>query len=544
MLQEFTMPRFCQRIRMLFNAWNRWKGAPSNRATFLTRPAWQALILGMVLTNSNGPVGIPQPGAESFSALSCRSGAGLGQPDERPVLDLARGFPPSSSFFGERTVVWLASRPEDSLPPPRAIDRKWEGTLAPAEAALLADAADAHLDHHSLFQAALIAGGTVQDDLLRHYEAKFQAWIAQLREQNVSTQTPLQRAETIFRFMHQRILTGGYELRASDLAGTIQTGQYNCVSASLLYNCLVEQFGIEARGLEWNGHARTRLLLPNTVLDVETTCARWFDLLRNPEESLAQVTPVQPKTPQWRAKTAEKHAPTGPLPPERANTQQEGYDFPRRQSPGREVANLALVATIYYNRGVDLLTEGRYSEALAANAKALRLDPEHPTAWGNFLATMNNWAVALGRSGRYSEAAALLAHGLALAPSYGPFQTNFVHVHSQWTDQLCREGRFAEALDILARSAPLAPASYVGAFREAQLRVAKEWSQACLSRGDTLQAVHIWKELQTRLGMSQDVLEAEAAGLHGLVQTEGSTTPSDGTLSEGTTSTSTKNELP
>ena len=86
---------------------------------------------------------------------------------------------------------------------------------------------------------------------------------------------------------------------------------------------------------------------------------------------------------------------------------------------------MELVATIYYNRGVDLLAEERFADAAAANLKAVRLDPQNATAKGNLLATINNWAIDLATSGNYEKAAALWQLGLATDPRYDAFRTNY-----------------------------------------------------------------------------------------------------------------------
>ena len=52
--------------------------------------------------------------------------------------------------------------------------------------------------------------------------------------------TPRQRAEAVFAFLHQSILRGGYDLQASDLRQAFDHGRFNCVTASLLFNCLAE----------------------------------------------------------------------------------------------------------------------------------------------------------------------------------------------------------------------------------------------------------------------------------------------------------------
>ena len=116
-----------------------------------------------------------------------------------------------------------------------------------------------------------------------------------------------------------------------------------------------------------------------------------------------------------------------------------------------------LIATIYYNRGVDLLAENRFGEAVSANAKALRFDSANQTARGNLLATLNNWAIDLANDGHYARAVDLLDRGLALDPTYETFKVNYVHVHHEWVESLCNSERFQGALDALAKAADKQP---------------------------------------------------------------------------------------
>ena len=99
---------------------------------------------------------------------------------------------------------------------------------------------------------------------------------------------------------------------------------------------------------------------------------------------------------------------------------------------------------------MDLLGQKQFAAAVAANAKALRLDPSSVTARGNLLATINNWAVA--EASARSSPAGLLRQGLAVDPTYEMFKNNDRHVHRQWIAH-CRAEEFAQALDVLAAAA-------------------------------------------------------------------------------------------
>ena len=362
-------------------------------------------------------------------------------------------------------VVWMATgvggdlafssavRPVPLLGPGSAIHRL-EGELCGLEQRLFADAADGKLDSHRLLGAALVASGVNDARRLRHYEMQVADWVAELRVSRKVSGSPQEKARAIFEFMHGRILHGGYLFDCTDLTVALDRGYFNCVSASVLFNCLAERFGLPARGLEAPGHATSRLILPEGTLDVETTCPSWFRLMNDPKRQRELVE------------------------------QTTGYRRPEGGLPAdcREVSGVELVATIYYNRGVDLLGRKQFAPAVAANAKALRLDPSSATARGNLLATLNNWAIALGSDGHYARAVELLRQGLALDATYKTFTVNYVHVHHQWVEHLWGGERFEAALEVLAEAQRQYPGqSY---FPKARLDVYRRWAAFARGRGD------------------------------------------------------------
>jgi hypothetical protein len=319
---------------------------------------------------------------------------------------------------------------------------------------------DGRFGEFSLLEAGLIAGGVDRRDELRRYCQRFDRLVASLRDSGKVRGTPRQRAEVLFAFLHESILRGGYDLQASDLRQTFDRGRFNCVTASLLFNCLAERFDLKAVGLEIPGHAMSRLELPAETLDIETTCPRWFALLDQPSAAGG---------PQWgAAPRAQTAIAVQAAPPARQAA--------KERRPPRQVSDVELVATIYYNRGVDLLAEKRFAEAAAANAKAVRLDPKNATAKGNLLATINNWAIDLGTSGEYEKAAELLRLGLATDPGYEAFRTNYVQLFRQWSEHLCHSGRYEDAARLLAQAAEEQPDEKF--FHEAAVEVLRRGAKS------------------------------------------------------------------
>jgi len=337
---------------------------------------------------------------------------------------------------------------------------RYEGMLSGLEVQLFADAVDGCWDDHCLLEAALIAGGATDGKSLAESTARFDRFVEQARQQ-VDGEAPADvLAEQLFAFMHKHVLTGGYELECTDLAGTLKDGRFNCVSSTVLFNCLATRFGLKPVAVELPGHAMSRLRVDGKKFDVETTCPSWFLLKDDPGRRAALV----------------------------AKTIGAGRQA-TAQRPGREVSPVELVAMIFYNRGVDLLNAKRFAQAASANAKALRLDPSSCTARGNLLATLNNWAITVGAMQRFDDAIDLLEQGLSIDAKYATFTANYVHLHYQWSESLCSSEHFETALAMLTE----ADAEVIGADRLAQLRldVYRRWAGRTFERGQSDKALSL-----------------------------------------------------
>jgi hypothetical protein len=376
----------------------------------------------------------------------------------RPLLCLtacALGLALNASACGEpayrerpsRSTAWHDATAE-THPTVWGVSR-FEGTPSAIEAALSADADQGQWDRISLMAAALAAGGVTDPDRNRQYETLFELRVAELQKSGCMNRPPRQRAEEIFEFLHRRILRGGYRVDCSDLSDTLVRGHFNCLTASILFNCLARRCGLTVQTIQLPGHARSRLILPEGPLDIETTCPEWFSARAG-----AGKTRAGPRDDAENGQfsgLAGVHVPVFSAPPAVSEEQADlsentiGMRSAGPDNPARVLSDVQLVATVYYNRGIELLRQERFAEAAAANARALRLDPASVTARGNLLATLNNWAIQLGSERKFSAAAQLLQDGLALDPGYEKFHTNYVVLHRRWIESLVDSGRLQEA---------------------------------------------------------------------------------------------------
>lgn len=319
--------------------------------------------------------------------------------------------------------------------------------MDPIEQALLQDAQDGKWDHFDLFRAALIVEGIRDEEVIRRYEARLDAVLAEayakLQAEGKAV-TPDRLTRELFETLHRDLLTKNYNIDCTHLARVLETGHFNCVSATVLFNALASKAGLDVVALEMPGHALSRVRFTDEAgreqsMNLETTAPNWFALQSEKARNQATMHHVA------RPIRAESLPATG---------NPESTDVPSTDTLSkklREITPVQLIATIYYNQGVDLLAQDRFAEAAQANIKALHLDPSSETAWGNLMATFNNWAIKLATdSKRYDLAATLLDQGVYLDPNYDKFPSNQLHIYYHWIRDLAMENRIADAQTVFA----------------------------------------------------------------------------------------------
>jgi tetratricopeptide (TPR) repeat protein len=303
----------------------------------------------------------------------------------------------------------------DGVPRPSA-------RMSPVERTMFADARDGRFDRMDLIQAALVASGTTDTFQLARYQEQFSQFAAKLRPRIQRIGDPDSRAEALFSALHKDLLDGRYLAAQSDIAITLERGDYNCLSSVILYVALARSCEVDVYPAVLPGHIIAVLSKPDGVKPVETTYARWFVAVRAGRVDHVAV-------------------------PGAANV--AAYD--RRQA--RRLTEPELIALVYYNQGYEHLMQNRFAAAWSANQKALALDPDSDRSRENFLATINNWSLALCERSEFATAQRLVAQGLEVAPDYAPLRANNRHVHRRWAERLAADGQWQAAANLLRRAA-------------------------------------------------------------------------------------------
>ena len=359
------------------------------------------------------------------------------------------------TFYGDRQASANSLTPDSFLvtlncktADPQQVPPRYSIMLRkvdPVEQALFQDAMSGRWNNFDLFRAAMVAEGIRDAELIRTYETRLDALVAKVAviAQTSGNTSPQAKTRALFEAMHQEILTQPYSLDCTELSKVMKTGHFNCVSATILFNCLAEKAGLDVCALEKPGHALSRVKFAGgAAMDIETTCPTWFDLKNEEERLMAIEARVAPSLGTANPATAQNAVP--------ATAEPKVKSF----SDLREISPVQLVATIYYNRGVDLYAKKSHPEAAAANVKALYLDKDNEQAWTNLLVSINNWAldaVDENKTDRlYDLAVILLDRGVSLDPTYENFRSNYVYVFYHWIRDLAGLGQFDKARGVFA----------------------------------------------------------------------------------------------
>lgn len=388
------------------------------------------------------------------------------------------------------------------------------------EKLLLLDAKDGRWDSGDLLSASLIAEGLTTRESRAHYRSRFETLLAALEIQTADMSDQLMKTQCVYNFLHSKTLVSKYDLNCSSIAASLDSGVFNCVSATVLFNCFASRVGLEVAALETTGHAKSRVKYEDSYLDLETTCSNWESLpdhinpyslayinrrkaertkgipaavdgftselaegiSREKGQEKGQVNQIgfTDLSPEVAAdgkrevtgqvlfkpvvfkgeedETPDESMASGLVREETPLTLEDGsttfgldkeaplgYSFTRSRRPMREITDVELVATIYYNVGVDRYQSGDYENAVVSYIKAAQLAPNNLTILGNLKATLNNWAIDVAtKEKKYSTAIRITELGLMIDPDFREFNMNMPIFFRDWIDYLAKDNKWDE----------------------------------------------------------------------------------------------------
>ena len=300
----------------------------------------------------------------------------------------------------------------------------------------------AELDRAGLLEASLIASGLDDPDQRRAWQKRWQQHTERIRHAMTEQSDAAEPGNVLLGLLHTTVLGGEYDAGCTEVHQSLKTGDFNCVTATVLFVCLCRENGLQVQVVSAPGHVYCRMATDPPV-DVQTTAPNGYGA--PPEAELVS------------------------LGHERFVTRFAGGN---RQA-SRVLSDAELLGKIYYNRGVSDLEQAAFASAADLLQTSVRLDAKDEMARENLLAGLNNWALAVSDEGDFQQATRLLRQGLDLDASHEPLLDNDLHVHSQWVAQLCRQHHYAAAIDVLDAAQQRRPDAVL--FSQGQLTVYRLW---------------------------------------------------------------------
>ncbi|MFH1529630.1 MAG: hypothetical protein ABIK09_02725 [Pseudomonadota bacterium] len=352
-----------------------------------------------------------------------------------------------------------------------------DSVTGPAEKALLADMADGSLDDMNLVEAGLVASGVVWTEDLGRFRPRVEGLVDAARAA-AGEGANRDRARRVFEWLHQEILVR-YEVHGVDLPGVLNDGRYNCVSATLLYNGLLEELGIRSAAVLVPSHVYSVVRAGDRWIEVETTSPKGFSPARTLDEY---------------KRFLEARNLGGEAVRHQGGDAVENTALIKEIEGERErVDNRVLVALVYSNIGVARLRDRDPEGALAAFSKAtavgggIRRFRESRDGMINNLAwsllkerrydaaielmdrartigdltrklrdSMDEWAIyafhkkgmALVEAERFTDARDALLEGLGRHPGQGVLLNNLEVCYTRHVSRLLDSGRIPEGLTV------------------------------------------------------------------------------------------------
>jgi tetratricopeptide (TPR) repeat protein len=229
-------------------------------------------------------------------------------------------------------------------------------------------------------------------------------------------------ARFLFLRMHKNILKE-YDESSTTLDAIIDTGRFNCLSSTLLYNCILEDFGFDSSAVILPSHAYTLLTINGRDIDVENTSPYGFDIGTNIEAQ----------------KIFEKLT---------------GYSYSHDPSIAEIVGKKGLLAYTYENLSYFDNKSGKIYESFQDALKSLAIYPEGKFIYSNVSAAYSTYSMYLAEVKKdYGLSLSILKEAIEFIPEKSYFYTNYFYVENLYLNSLVGSSSYDKAFEELDNSA-------------------------------------------------------------------------------------------
>ncbi len=142
------------------------------------------------------------------------------------------------------------------------------------------DISDGELNDFSQIEAAFIISGADSNGRLQQGFAWFNELVTDIQAKNLIGYDRIPSAEKLFLYLHTSWLKD-YQLKATTLFDILDRKEYNCVSATVLYNLLCDEVGLSTEAFETPTHVYTIFTNITRQVMVENTTSMGFNIMKN-----------------------------------------------------------------------------------------------------------------------------------------------------------------------------------------------------------------------------------------------------------------------
>jgi hypothetical protein len=265
------------------------------------------------------------------------------------------------------------------------------------------DITDGYLDSYTKIEAAFILSGITNPDSLRDHLEWYQQLLAKINTFAFDLDDPIGSAQTVFMYLHAEWLIT-YALESTTLADIVRNKEYNCVSATILFNILCEDLNWSCEAFETPTHVYTILNNFRQKVMIENTSHMGFDIMKNLKAYSKYLAQYYPNNEVLRI----------------------GLDklYYYENSKGRVINNTELLGLLAYNRAYLAKKKKAYKKAYEYVLLAQQFNRDSRSNVNFEIGLYYTWGNQLYNRQQYLEAFAVFADGYYRYPENEDFLTN------------------------------------------------------------------------------------------------------------------------
>lgn len=335
------------------------------------------------------------------------------------------------------------------------------------------DIYDGQLDDHTRIEAALIISGADTPAKLREAKNWYQKILTDIQQKNIIKFDRIPSAESLFLYFHTTWLKD-YKEKATTLLDIKDRKEFNCVSATVLYNLTCDEVGLTTEAFETPTHVYTIFSDFGEQVMVENTTSMGFNIMKNLANYSRYLAQYYPEQEQLKIGLHRLYA----------------YE----NSKGRKINNTELLGLICYNLSIFNAEVKSYQKAYEFVGLAQYFNEDSRSNRKFEISLYYRWGEQLFNKQDYYQAFEVLADAYYRYPDNADFRKNCHTVYLRALQDLWQQKDWARVRSIIQEMNELEILSEKGA--DFQQRALSDWIRFLMRENrktDAAEAMDMYK---------------------------------------------------